>query len=142
MKTAVTLSALAMLGASLAPQRGVPVRTLRLPGTAYEYANVPLPAYFQSVRGVDNTPADNPITNDGATLGRVLFYDTSLSANGTTSCSSCHKQQHAFADPNRVSRGVDGRFTDRHAMNLTELRYYPRARFFWDERGGNLEDMV
>ncbi len=142
MKVPVTLAGLGMLVAAVAAQSGAPVRTLRLPDSAYEYANVPLPAHFQRARAVDNTPADNPITNDGATLGRVLFYDTSLSANGTTSCSSCHKQQHAFADPNRVSRGLDGRFTDRHAMNLTELRYYPRGRFFWDERGGNLEEAV
>ena len=142
MKAALTVVALAVVGAALAAQGGVPVRTLRLPDTAYPYANVALPAHFQSARAVDNTPADNPITNDGATVGRVLFYDTALSANGTTSCSSCHKQQHAFADPNRVSRGFDGRFTDRHAMNLTGLRYYPRARFFWDERGGTLEETV
>ena len=134
--------ALAMVGAAVAAQKVVPVRTLRLPDTAYEYANVPLPAHFQGARAIDNTPGDNPITNDGATLGRVLFYDPALSANNTTSCSSCHKQQHAFADPNRVSRGFDGRFTDRHAMNLTGLRYHPRARFFWDERGDNLEETV
>jgi cytochrome c peroxidase len=142
MKATLTLMALATWIAALAAQGVVPVRTLRLPTTAYEYANVPLPAHFESARALDNTPADNPISNDGATLGRVLFYDTALSANGATSCSSCHKQQHAFADPNRVSRGFDGRFTDRHAMNLTGLRYYTRARFFWDERGGNLEEMV
>ena len=142
MKKAFTVAALAMAGAALTAQGVVPGRTLRLPDTAYEYANVPLPAHFQGARAVDNTPADNPITNDGATLGRVLFYDTALSANGTTSCSSCHKQEHAFADPNRVSRGFEGHLTDRHAMGLTGLRYYPRARFFWDERGGNLEEMV
>jgi cytochrome c peroxidase len=142
MKAALTVVALAIVGAAIAAQKVVPVRTLRLPDTANEYANVSLPAHFQSASAVDNTPADNPITNDGATLGRVLFYDTALSANGTTSCSSCHKQQHAFADPNRVSRGFDGGFTDRHAMNLTGLRYHVRARFFWDERAGNLEEMV
>jgi len=142
MKPTFTVAVLIAAGAALAAQKAVPERTLRLPDTAYEYANVPLPAHVESVRAVDNTPADNPITNDGATLGRVLFYDTALSANGTTSCSSCHRQQHAFADPNRVSRGFDGRFTDRHAMNLTGLRYYGRARFFWDERGGNLEETV
>jgi cytochrome c peroxidase len=32
--------------------------------------------------------------------------------------------------------------TDRHAMNLVNLRFHPRARFFWDERGPNLEEMV
>jgi cytochrome c peroxidase len=51
-------------------------------------------------------------------------------------------QTHAFVDPNRVSRGYNGGHTDRHAMNLVNLRYQPRARFFWDERGGNLEAMV
>ena len=142
MNAALTVVVLAIVGAALAAQTAVPVRTLRLPDTPDEYANAPLPAHFQGARAVDNTPADNPITNHGATLGRVLFYDTALSANGTTSCSSCHQQQHAFADPNRVSRGFDGRFTDRHSMNLTGLRYYPRARFFWDERSGNLEETV
>jgi cytochrome c peroxidase len=47
---------------------------------------------------------DNPLTDDGATLGRVLFYDTRLSANGTVSCGSCHVQANAFADPKRTAR--------------------------------------
>jgi cytochrome c peroxidase len=72
----------------------------------------------------------------------VLFYDSRLSANDTTACASCHLQRHAFADPKRFSVGFAGRLTDRHAPNLTGLRYNIRARFFWDERGGNLEDMV
>src|SRR6185436_1389598 len=73
-------AALAIMGVALAAQTAVPVRTARLPDIPYEYANVPLPAHFQGAAAVDNTPADNPITNDGATLGRVLFYDTALSA--------------------------------------------------------------
>ena len=28
-----------------------------------------------SIVGEDNLPDDNPITDEGATLGRVLFYD-------------------------------------------------------------------
>ena len=48
-------------------------------------------------------------------------------------------QKHAFVDPNRFSQGFEGGLTDRHAMNLVNLRYHPRGRFFWDERGGNLE---
>src|SRR6185295_10387469 len=53
-----------------------------------------------------------------------------------------HVQSHAFVDPNRFSKGFKGGMTDRHAMNLVNLRYHPRARFFWDERAGNLESMV
>lgn len=32
-----------------------------------------------SVNGIVNTPANITITNNGATLGRVLFYDKNLS---------------------------------------------------------------
>jgi cytochrome c peroxidase len=60
---------------------------LNLPATAFRYSGVVLPAHFQTaaVRALDNTPADNRITDDGATLGRVLFYDRNLSANRTIS---------------------------------------------------------
>ena len=128
--------------AVLSPWRPA-ARTLNLPAAPYRYANVPLPAHFtQPGRNDDNTPPDNPLTDEGATLGRVLFYDTRLSANDTTSCASCHVQAHAFADPKPFSHGFHGARTDRRAMPLVNVRYYQRARFFWDERAGNLEEMV
>jgi cytochrome c peroxidase len=119
-------------------------RTLRLPETPYHYADIDLPAHFKTrtARRFDNTPADNPVTDHGATLGRVLFYDTRLSANNTTACGSCHHQSRAFADPQRFSKGFEGKQTDRNAMSLVNLRYYPRGRFFWDERARSLEDQA
>jgi cytochrome c peroxidase len=119
-------------------------RTLHLPETPYRYADLDLPAHFQTpvARRFDNTPADNPVTDSGATLGRVLFYDTRLSANHTVSCGSCHVQKNAFVDPNRFSKGFEGKLTDRHATTLVNLRYSLRGRFFWDERAGNLEETV
>ena len=129
--------------AALSPSRPAAKNTLNLPATPYRYANVELPAHFtQPGRNHDNTPPDNPLSDDGATLGRVLFYDTRLSANNTTSCASCHVQAHAFADPKPFSKGFHGALTDRRAMPLVNVRYYQRARFFWDERAGNLEEMV
>ncbi len=121
-----------------------PVRALRLPETPYRYANLELPAHFKTAaaRRFDNTPRDNPVTDNGATLGRVLFYDTRLSANNTVACASCHQQKNAFVDPNRFSKGFEGKLTDRHAMGLSNLRYYPRGRFFWDERAPSLEAQV
>jgi cytochrome c peroxidase len=117
--------------------------TLNLPATPYRYANVELPAHFtEARRNDDNTPPDNPLSDDGATLGRVLFYDMRLSANNTTSCASCHVQAHAFADLKPFSKGFHGALTDRRAMPLVNVRYYQRSRFFWDERAGNLEEMV
>jgi hypothetical protein len=53
-------------------------RTLHLPDTPYTYAYLDLPSHFNdaAAQKFDNTPADNPVTDAGATLGRVLFYDT------------------------------------------------------------------
>jgi cytochrome c peroxidase len=119
-------------------------RTLRLPEVPYRYAKLDLPAHFRTAaaRRFDNTPADNPVTDAGATLGRALFYDTRLSANNTVACGSCHHQKHAFVDAQRVSKGFDGKLTDRNSMSLVNLRYYPRGRFFWDERAATLEEQV
>ena len=129
------------IGAARSPAAAT--STLTLPATPYRYANVELPAHFaQPGRNDDNTPPDNPLTDDGATLGRVLFYERRLSANNATSCASCHLQAHAFADTKPFSKGFHGAATDRRAMPLVNLRYYQRARFFWDERAGNLEEMV
>jgi cytochrome c peroxidase len=121
------------------------IRVLRLPETSYTYANIELPTHFRArnVRDLDNTPRENPITDAGATLGRVLFYDTRLSANGTIACASCHQQKHAFSDPGaKGSKGYQGKMTDRNAMPLVESRFYARGRFFWDERAGSLEAQV
>ena len=70
-----------------------------LPETPYNYSNPSFPNTFTPyVFGFDNTPSDNIISDDGVTLGRVLFYDKKLSADNTISCASCHKQEFGFSD--------------------------------------------
>ncbi len=115
--------------------------TPTLPSTPYNYANLQLPAYLttQQINGQNNTPANNQITNDGATLGRVLFYDKKLSYNNTVACASCHKQTNSFSDPVKFSTGFNGGQTSRNSMSLLNARYYPNGRFFWDERALNAE---
>jgi cytochrome c peroxidase len=117
-----------------------------LPTTPYNYSNVTLPTAFttggRAVTGVDNTPVDNPITDAGATLGRVLFYDKNLSFNRTIACASCHKQNAAFSDPSVLSLGFAGGTTGRHSMTLINTRYYSRGRAFWDERAATIEAQV
>jgi cytochrome c peroxidase len=47
-----------------------------------------------------NIPADNPMTVEGITLGRYLFYDGRLSGrsgpDSLMSCATCHIQTHSF----------------------------------------------
>lgn len=117
---------------------------LNLPTQLFNYANQPLPNYLTNgpVDAADNTPLDNPITDAGATLGRVLFYDKMLSANNTIACASCHKQANGFSDDKAFSLGFEGGSTDRNSMGLTNARFYQPGHFFWDERANTLEDQV
>uniref|UniRef100_UPI004047FA37 cytochrome-c peroxidase n=1 Tax=Roseivirga sp. TaxID=1964215 RepID=UPI004047FA37 len=125
---------------------------LNLPATPFDYTSLNLPSHFTnnvagqplptSINGTDNNPTSNPITDNGATLGRVLFYDTKLSANGTIACASCHKQDKGFSDEATLSLGFAGGTTGRHSMTLINARFYQRGRFFWDERATTLEEQV
>ncbi len=99
----------------------------------FNYANQSVPNYINR----DNT-GNNSITDAGATLGRVLFYDKNLSINNTIACASCHQQAFAFSDRSLASQGVDG-VTGRHSMRLVNARFAEEVRFFWDERANSLE---
>jgi Di-haem cytochrome c peroxidase len=68
-------------------------------------------------------PADNPLTEDTIALGRRLYYDPQLSANGTISCASCHAPEFAFSDEHRVSIGVGKKTGTRHSPAVINSAY-------------------
>ncbi len=138
---------------SSAPAQQVSVESIdgievpALPDQPFNYTSVRFVARDRiGFEQADNTPADNPITDRGATLGRVLFYDTQLSRNNTVACASCHHQRAGFSDPRQFSVGFEGGRTTRNAMGLANVRYTKlrgaRPGFFWDERATTLEDQV
>ncbi len=98
------------------------------------YANQAVPNYITKLND-----GGNPITDAGATLGRVLFYDVALSVDDTVSCASCHIQSHGFSDPDVVSTGVEGGLTGRHSMRLINTQFADEDNFFWDERAASHE---
>jgi cytochrome c peroxidase len=84
------------------------------------------------------TYTNNPITLKGYELGRFLFYDPILSLDSTISCSTCHAQQHGFADHNiPLSKGVNGKFGKRNAPALMNLAWSPT--FMWDGGVNHIE---
>lgn len=93
------------------------------------------PAYFGNRFTI---PEDNPMTDAGVQLGRMLFYEERLSSNSTVSCATCHKQALAFTDGETFSVGVDGTPTRRNSMSLTNLLWV--RNFFWDGRSKSLEE--
>lgn len=63
-------------------------------------------------------------------LGRQLFFDSRLSANGAVSCASCHRPELAFTDGLPIAVGMGpGR---RHTPGLLGIAYSPW--FYWDGR--------
>ncbi len=101
--------------------------------TPYE---LDIPAFFPPM----DIPADNPMTVEGVELGRYLFWDPNLSADGTVSCGSCHLPSASFSDPAPVSTGVGGAQGVRNSMVLVNVGWSPS--FFWDGRSVTLEDQV
>jgi cytochrome c peroxidase len=83
----------------------------------------------------------NPtITNDGATLGRVLFYDPQLSASSLIACASCHKQELGFSDGKAFSTGFEGATTPRSSMAIVNPGF--NRNLFWDSRSASVLDLV
>ncbi|MBN9482506.1 MAG: c-type cytochrome [Bacteroidetes bacterium] len=99
--------------------------------------SVTVPSYVAKYVGNMPMSGSNPMTAEGAELGRKLFYDKTLSNDMTISCASCHKQENAFDDPRPFSKGTNGSFGDRNAMAIINLGW--NTRFFWDGRRASLE---
>jgi cytochrome c peroxidase len=116
------------------------------PAAPLNYTAPVLPAHYDRavLAGSNDNPA-NAISDQGATLGRVLFNDVRLSFNNTKSCASCHSQATGFADTAQFSTGFGGAsFTTAHAMRLANIRFYQApangtATMFWDKRAATLE---
>jgi cytochrome c peroxidase len=94
--------------------------------------------------------AYNPMTIEGVSLGRKLFFDPILSADSSLSCAGCHAIGSGLVDgTNAVSIGIDGIAGTRNSMPLFNLAYTPlfgttseglvRGGLFWDGRSSILE---
>jgi cytochrome c peroxidase len=104
-----------------------------------------IPSHLQSLGMIRPT-----ISNEKATIGRVLFYDKNLSRDRSVACASCHKQDYAFGDESRLSIGIDGQKSTRNASTLSNVAnfasYYDnlgngkKAHLLWDNRASNIAE--
>lgn len=128
------------------------LRGLPLPGAApaigaeppaWEAANpiIPLPKPPLGISGkLEDLP--NAPTPQSVRLGKWLFYDTRLSADGSISCASCHMPDHAFSEPNPVSTGIGGQKGGRKAPGFANQAWTLYPHFFWDGRAASLEEQA
>ena len=81
-------------------------------------------------------PDDNPLTEEGIELGRMLFYDPILDADSARSCATCHQQKYAFSSPDHEQHGLDVGIMPH--INLAWDRI-----FLWNgEVEGTIEDIM
>jgi cytochrome c peroxidase len=71
-----------------------------------------------------------------AVLGRALFWDSRLSANGTTACASCHTRDAWSADSRRVSVTGKGQATALHSQPMFMAQDQAALRWYGDRRDG------
>jgi len=85
-------------------------------------------------------PEDNALTPERVALGRKLFFDVRLSADGTVACATCHDVSRGFTDQRPVSEGIGGKLGRRNAPTVMNATFLTTQ--FWDGRAVLLEDQA
>jgi cytochrome c peroxidase len=96
----------------------------------------PLPAPLASYEPM-TVPADNPMTPEKVALGRQLFFDERLSADGSRSCYSCHVCEKGLTDGLPKAVGALNKQLPRSSPTLWNIGYH--KEFYWDGRSPSLE---
>ena len=85
-------------------------------------------------------PDDNTQSAEKIELGRLLFNDKRLSADGTINCASCHHPDKAFTDGLPVARGIRNQVGTRNAPTVVNSAFH--NSFFHDGRASTLEEQA
>jgi cytochrome c peroxidase len=82
-------------------------------------------------------PADNPLTPEKIELGKMLFWDSRLSGDGSTGCVVCHEPGKGWGDAGEISRGYPGTQHWRNSQTVLNSAYY--NKLFWEGNVTSLE---
>jgi len=85
-------------------------------------------------------PADNPMTPEKVSLGKQLFFDKTLSKDGSAACTTCHVPEKGWTDGEKLSKKVGGAMNTRHSPTLLNVGY--NDLWYWDGRAETLEKNV
>lgn len=82
-------------------------------------------------------PPENPSTPDKVELGKLLFFDSRLSSDGSRSCAHCHQPHMGWAFRDRQSPAFPSQVERRASMPLVNVAY--NTPLLWDGRATTLE---
>lgn len=119
-------------------------RTLLIPGLTLLAVTASLAARAESLVAplpeAAPAPASNPVTPAKVELGKKLYFDPRLSADGTISCNSCHNVMAGGEDNRPVSVGIRGQKGGRSAPSVWNAAFMSAQ--FWDGRAASLEEQA
>jgi cytochrome c peroxidase len=119
--------------------RGEPVPPVPKPGPLAEPPKAPqVGVPVELTRAV--IPPELQPTAELIALGKKLFFDPRLSADGTVACASCHDPDKGFTDHRPTSIGIKGQVGHRNAPSILNALYNEVQ--FWDGRARLLEDQA
>ena len=102
---------------------------------------------YRSLRdaGVGGLKTGLPPLREGFTpqqidLGRYLFFDPILSADGSISCASCHDPALGFSDGRGQAVGIKGQSLPRSAPSLWNVGFL--STLLWDGSKASLEEQM
>lgn len=96
---------------------------------------------WQALPAQAPAPLDNPTTPAKVALGKRLFFERRLSADGTLSCASCHDLAgKAGGDGRPTAVGIRGQVGSRNAPTVWNAAF--QSVLFWDGRASSLEEQA
>ncbi|MBS0262566.1 MAG: c-type cytochrome [Planctomycetes bacterium] len=102
--------------------------------------NPVLPAGLDVGRIPPEVLQKNPLSRAKIELGRQLYFDPRLSADGTVSCATCHDPDEGYAKHTQFGIGIRGQQGGRNSP--VSYNRILSLNQFWDGRAGSLEEQA
>ena len=83
-------------------------------------------------------PKDAPLTKDRVELGKLLYFDSRLSGDGSISCADCHEPKLGWGDGGDLSRGYPGTVHWRNSQTVMNSAFLTKG-WFWTSSAPTLE---
>lgn len=96
-------------------------------------------AMYQPLPASADNP-ENPLTAAKVRLGKILYFDTRLSKDGTQSCNTCHNMDTYGVDNLAVSPGDNGGNGVRNSPTVLNSAFHTTQ--FWDGRAKDVEEQA
>jgi cytochrome c peroxidase len=90
----------------------------------------------KSLFGTIEAPAEDSLADADVVLGRALFWDTRISADGKTACATCHMPEDHAADRRQFSPDARGKTTSRNSQTVFNATLQPSLRWTGNRKSG------